>query len=77
MDDKICTIGIGSFSMDNDYTFYESGKIHRLYDRSMAPGNFNLESWLTAKDISDNKKKQILEKCPEKFKERIKGILFE
>jgi hypothetical protein len=69
---EICTISLGGL-LDDDYTFHDNGKILHYYDRN----SFDLSNrdWITAKDISSDKKKRILEKCPEEFKKRITDIL--
>ncbi|MCJ7934747.1 MAG: hypothetical protein MUW56_14250 [Chryseobacterium sp.] len=76
MEDKIiCSINSMKKGMlDNDYTFYESGKIKHLYDKSQ--WNLNHEEWLTENEISENEKERLIIDCPEEFKDRIKKILY-
>lgn len=76
MSEIICTISLGDGVLDNDYTVYSDGKIFRLYDRSPAPNNYNIEEWLTASQLDDTTKRKILEKCPSEHKEKVRGILF-
>lgn len=59
---------------DDDYYFYESGKIVHFYDKSQKQANIEVE--VTADEIPDNRKIEILEKCPEELKERIKEMLY-
>jgi hypothetical protein len=39
MDKEICTIDLGNGILDNDYIFFESGKIKRVYDRNIYKPN--------------------------------------
>ena len=73
MENIICKIEIGVFAIDDDYTFYEDGRIHRFYDQSY--WSQNLSEFIKAEDISDAKKKKIIEKCPIDKMEKIKDIL--
>jgi hypothetical protein len=70
---KFVLIGIGGPGLDDDYTFYDDGRIWHFYDQSIHKPN--QEEWIVESDISDSRKKRILEKCPEEFKEKIKKIL--
>ncbi len=58
-DAEICMISIPRNGLDNDYTFYESGKIHHLYDRHIYSGGQNREELLSITDISDDLRKQL------------------
>ncbi|GAB5416062.1 MAG: hypothetical protein Crog4KO_13530 [Crocinitomicaceae bacterium] len=73
MDKEICTISIGNGFLDNDYTFYESGKIKNFYDQSQY--KLNQTSWITPNQISESKKVKILEKCSESNREFVEKIL--
>ena len=73
MEKEICTISIGGPALEDDYTFYESGKIKRFYDQNQY--KLNNEEWIEAKDINDSKKKRLLEKCEEIYKEKISNLL--
>ena len=73
MDSEICTIEIGSGFLDNDYIFYDDGRIKHLYDQNAYKPN--QIRWLKASEISESQKYKILEKCPEDYKERIKIAL--
>lgn len=74
MENIICKIEIGSFALDDDYTFYEDGRIHRLYDQSI--WKQNISEFIKTDDISNSKKEKIIQKCqPEKL-DKITNILF-
>ena len=74
MEKEICRIYIGNGVLDNDYIFFENGKIKNEYDQSTY--KYNLEEWVTPSQISDSKKEKLILKCPEKHKERITKILY-
>ncbi|WPV67788.1 hypothetical protein [Chitinophaga sp. LS1] len=74
-DNEICMINLSNGLLDNDYTFYESGKIKHFYDKHSF--SLNNEEWMTGKDVRDSDKVKILEKCPEQYKKVIKKILGE
>jgi hypothetical protein len=74
MANEITTIDISGFALDNEYTFYDDGRIKHFYDRN--PHRLNITEWIEAKDISDDKKAKLLEKCEPEFKDRIQSILF-
>lgn len=74
MDKEICTIWIGKGALDDDYTFYKSGKIKRVYDQSTYKPN--MEEWIDAQKIDDNKKRKLLENCAEEHREQVKLILY-
>jgi len=62
MENKICVISIGKFTLDDDYTFFENGRIERFYDLSQ--WNQNKYETLKASQISESKKRKLLENCP-------------
>ena len=70
---EIVTISIPNGELDNDYTFFEDGKIRHNYDQSVYKPN--LESWLNASNISDAEKTKILKECPPGFKAKITSLL--
>lgn len=70
---EIVTISIPNGQLDNDYTFFEDGKIRHNYDQSIYKPN--LESWLNASNISDTEKTKILKECPPEFKAKITSLL--
>jgi|TARA_R110002051_G_scaffold114925_5_gene187887 hypothetical protein len=74
-EDKIIySVSIGDGMYDNDFTFYESGKIKRYWDENN--WNYDNTAWLTGKEIKDSHKTKILEQLPDKLKEQISAILF-
>lgn len=73
MENKICIISIGKFTLDDDYTFFENGRIERLYD--LNNWNQNKHETLKASQISDAKKQKILKNCPAQHLKTITKIL--
>jgi len=70
---EIITISIPKGDLDNDFTFFEDGKIRHNYDQHA--NKTGLESWISARNISDGEKEKILRACPQEFKARITAIL--
>ena len=70
---EIVTISVPNGQLDNDYTFFEDGKIRHNYDQSIYKSN--LEAWLNAGNISDAEKANILKECPSEFKAKITALL--
>jgi hypothetical protein len=70
---EICTIYLGSSMLDDDYTFYEDGKVKHYYDQNA--WSLNNEEWLDPSKITDSIKHKLLEKCPEESKEEVKKLL--
>lgn len=60
-------------NLDNEYYFYEDGRILHCYDRTQ--NKLNIEEYVKIQDISESERKIILEKCPEKHINKIKKIL--
>ena len=58
---------------DNEYYFYENGKILHVYDKSKT--KVNIEEFVSASDISEHERQQIINACPDEFKERIIKML--
>ena len=73
MSKEIVTISVPKGELDSDYTFYEDGKIHHVYDQSVY--KLNLEAWITARNIPDAEKAKILKVCPQEHKAKITAIL--
>ena len=73
MSKEIITISVPKGDLDNDYTFYEDGKIHHVYDQSIYKPN--LEAWITARAISPADREKILKECPQEHKSKIAAIL--
>ena len=70
---EIVTISVPKGDLDNDYTFFEDGKIHHNYDQNAT--KTGLEVWISARNIPDNDKEKILKACPLQFKTKITTIL--
>lgn len=60
-------------NLDNEYYFYEDGRILHIYDKTQ--NKLNIEEDIKAKDISERERKIILDNCPEKHINKIKKIL--
>lgn len=72
--DEICTVSLGKASMDNDYTFYQNGKIKRVHDPNIHRPD--VVEWLASSQISDITKNKILEHCSAKYKDQVSDILY-
>ncbi len=70
---EIVTISVPNGELDNDYTFFEDGKVRRNYNQSVS--KTNLEAWLNASTLPDSDKEKILKVCPAEYKIRIKTLL--
>jgi hypothetical protein len=70
---EIVTISVPKGDLDNDYTFFEDGKIRHNYDQSQY--KLGLEQWLSASRIDASEKEKILKACPAQFKIKITAIL--
>jgi len=70
---EICTVSIGTGILDNDYTFYDDGRIKRFYDRNMQ--RYNIEAWVSVGDISTSDKSKILQKCSDEDREYLTSVL--
>ena len=70
---EIVTISVPKGDLDNDYTFFEDGKIRHNYDQSAT--KMGLEGWISARNIPEADKEKILKACPLQFKSKITGIL--
>jgi len=58
---------------DNEYYFYENGQILHVYDKSKT--KVNIEEFVSASDIPDCERQQMIIDCPDEFKERINSML--
>jgi len=74
MSKDICTINIPKGWLGNDYTFYDDGSIKPFYDAHETRPN--ITEHISADQISDHKKKKLIENCFENYKEQITEILF-
>ncbi|MFT3855876.1 MAG: hypothetical protein QM733_24585 [Ilumatobacteraceae bacterium] len=70
---EIVTISVPKGDLDNDYTFFEDGKIRHNYDQSAY--KLGLEAWISPRNIPDSDKEKILKACPLTFKIKITAIL--
>lgn len=70
---EIVTISIPKGDLDNDYTFFEDGKIRHNYDQNA--NKFGLEAWITPRSIADSDKEKIIKASPLQFKAKITAIL--
>lgn len=70
---EIVTISVPKGDLDNDYTFFEDGKIRHNYDQNV--NKMGLEAWITPRSIADSERDKILKACPAEFKIRITALL--
>lgn len=70
---EIVTISVPKGELDNDYTFFEDGKVRHNYDQSAY--KLGLETWINAGSIDAGDKEKILKACPAEFKIRIAALL--
>ncbi len=70
---EICTVFLGSSTLDDDYTLYEDGRVKRFYDNNAY--SLNNEEWLDAKNLNTSIKQKLLDKCPEELKEKARQLL--
>jgi hypothetical protein len=70
---EIVTISVPKGDLDNDYTFFEDGKIRHNYDQNA--NKTGLEAWISTRGITDGDKEKILKACPGEFKTKITAIL--
>lgn len=59
--------------LDNDYYFYENGKILHSFDKTML--KINIEEFVSASDIPEKERLEMLNKCPLEYKGRINEML--
>ena len=59
--------------LDDDYYFYGDGSIVHFYDKTQ--NKLNIEEIVTPSSISEDKRKTMLNACPQELKEIIKQIL--
>ena len=70
---EIVTISVPKGELDNDYTFFEDGKIRHNYDQSL--NKTGLEAWISGRNIPAADKEKILKECPSQFKIKITALL--
>lgn len=59
--------------LDDDYLFYDNGKILHSYDKTQT--KLNIEEFISADSIPLEKKKIMLENCPKDKYDIVKSIL--
>jgi hypothetical protein len=70
---EIATVSVPKGDLDNDYTFFEDGKIRHNYDQSAY--KLGLEQWINPSRIESSEKEKILKACPAEHKAKIAAIL--
>jgi hypothetical protein len=71
MNKKLLTVFLGNNSLDNDYTFYEDGKVIHEYDQSAYKLNQKSEFQINQLD------KNIIDRITEKITKEEKILLLE
>lgn len=69
---EICTVDISKNGLDDQYTFYDDGKVIHVYDRNNY--KFDIKEDITIEDISEIRKERILEACKPEYLPRIKAL---
>lgn len=59
--------------LDDDYYFYEDGRILHSYDKTQS--KLNIEEYVSAESIDKGKRETMLAACPESLYDTIKNIL--
>lgn len=70
---EIVTISVPKGDLDNDYTFFEDGKIRHNYDQNV--NKMGLEAWISARNIPAADREKILKVCPAEHRIKIGAIL--
>ncbi|EAP87939.1 hypothetical protein [Croceibacter atlanticus] len=73
-DNIICTVHIGDGMKDNDFTFYEDGRIKRFWDENQ--WSYNNEAFVEHNQIRESYKTKILAKLQGEMKDRVSSILY-
>lgn len=73
-DDIICKVDIREGMFDNDFTFYNDGRIKHYYDKNYF--NYDNTAWVSHDQIRESEKKKILDKLDGSLKDRIERILY-
>ena len=58
---------------DNEYYFYENGQILHIYDKSKTKPN--IEEFVSALNIPERERQEMINACPDEFKEQIIAML--
>lgn len=59
--------------LDDDYFFYEDGRIVHCYDKTQS--KLNVEEVINASEIPEDKRRTMIDACPDDKKETITKIL--
>ena len=59
--------------LDNDYVFYNDGRIMHCYDKTIS--KLNIEEFVSAEEISIDERNIMLTNAPETLKDFIKDVL--
>jgi hypothetical protein len=70
---EIVTVSVPKGELDNDYTFFEDGKIRYNYDQNA--NKTGLEAWISARNISTPDREKILKACPAEHRAKVAAIL--
>lgn len=70
---ELVTISVPKGDLDNDYTFFEDGKIRHNYDQNA--NKMGLEAWITPRGIPEIDREKILKACPLQFRAKITALL--
>jgi hypothetical protein len=70
---ELVTISVPKGDLDNDYTFFEDGKIRHNYDQNI--NKMGLEAWITPRSIPESDREKILKACPLQFRAKITALL--
>jgi hypothetical protein len=70
---EIVTVSVPKGELDNDYTFFEDGKIRHNYDQNV--NKTGLEAWISARNIPPADRENILKACPVGLRTKISAIL--
>ncbi|QLE53755.1 hypothetical protein FD724_38580 (plasmid) [Nostoc sp. C057] len=71
---EICSVCLGTFIQDDDYTLYEDGNVMHYYDENM--WKHSLSEWLKAEHLGSNIKEALFNECPEEMKGKAKSLLY-
>ena len=58
---------------ENEYYFYDNGRILHVYDKSKT--KVNIEEFVSASNIPEHERQQLINACPDEFKEKIINML--
>jgi hypothetical protein len=70
---EIVTVSVPKGELDNDYTFFEDGKIRHNYDQNA--NKTGLEAWISSRNIPAGDREKILKECPAEHRAKVSAIL--